>query len=78
MIVRVYWNLHQHCWSLQGRPPSVKRPMIIGHAQMLHLHDCTFIVNEGGRKRVLIQQRKNVHAFVEGTIGTACINPERS
>ena len=60
--VRVYWNLQKKCWSIM----TVHYRRLIGHAKELVLNDCTFVVYEAGRQRVLREKRKNVHAFVEG------------
>lgn len=60
--VRVYRNLHAKVYSIKqgGR--------VVAHATRLALMDCRFIVNEKGRQRVIAQKRKNVHAFIEGTL----------
>ena len=60
--VKVYWNLNKSCWSIkQGN-------RIAGYADNVLLSGCNFSVFEKGRLRVISQQRKNVHAFVEGFI----------
>lgn len=69
MIVRVYWNLHKNCWSIQ-----CKRK-VIDHSNSLVLKNVTFIVSEKGRERVLKEKRKNVHAFAEGEIVEDDSNP---
>lgn len=57
--IRVYKNLHKNCWSLwSGR--------VIGHADEVHLSNVTFLVREKSRQRVLMERRKNVHAYVCG------------
>lgn len=58
--VQVYRNLTKRCWSVRHKG------RVIAHAVAVYLKDCTFKVQEGGRKRVLRERRKNVHAFVEG------------
>ncbi len=62
MRVQVYYNLHKHCWSIRDK----KTKKVIAHRNALQLLNCTFKVQQGGRARVLREQRKNVHAFVEG------------
>jgi hypothetical protein len=62
--VQSYWNLHRKCWSV--RDPKTRR--VIGHTRILRLVDCRFVVNEAGRQRVLRERKKNVHAWVEGTV----------
>ena len=39
---------------------------VTAHAQILILRHAKFIVSEAGRKRVLREKQKNVHAFIEG------------
>lgn len=62
--VRVYRNLHKGCMSVQNR----KTGIVEFHADRIALKDAVFNVRQGGRQRVIEEQRKNVHAFVEGTI----------
>lgn len=64
MKVRVYFNLHSGLWSIQ----DYKTRRVIGHASRVNLTDCTFQVSEAGRQRVLRERKKNVHAFVVGTL----------
>jgi len=42
--------------------------LVIGHCWEVYLKDCVFRVSEAGRKRVLKEGRKNVHAYVKGFI----------
>ena len=63
--VRVYWNLHKRCYSIQTRGKSWR---VSGHAHEVLLSDCTFVVNAGGQQRVRAQRRKNVHAFIVGRL----------
>jgi hypothetical protein len=64
MQVRVYFNLHRKLWSVQ----DAKTRRVVGHARTLTLHDVTFKVSQAGRERVLMEGRKNVHAFACGTL----------
>ena len=76
MKVRVYWNLHKHCWSIQ----SCKTNKVIDYKQHLTLGDGYFVVRKGGQKRVRQRTKgwdgiddyekgsKNVHAFAVGYI----------
>ena len=64
MKVRVYWNLHKKCWSLQ----ELTTRKVVAHRASLVLADCTFNVGKKGRLRVLETKRKNVHAFVTGRL----------
>lgn len=64
MLVEVYRNLHKGTFSIR----SVKTGKVIGHADVVELKDAKFVVRQGGRKRVLLEKKKNVHAFVRGTL----------
>ena len=64
MRLFVYYNLHRKRWSLR----DVKTRRVIGHCDFLTLLDVRFKVSEAGRRRVLKESRKNVHAGVEGNL----------
>lgn len=65
--VRVYRNLHKGCFSVQtyetGRGWRVR-----AHTTRIRLDDVEFKVMETGRQKVLKERKKNVHAFVIGTV----------
>lgn len=61
--VKVYRNLHKKCFSVQDKTGHV-----VAHVQHLSLANVTFIIRGAGRRRVLETGRKNVHAFVKGTV----------
>ena len=58
--VRVYKNLHKDCYSIK------QDGLVKAHATELYLFDCAFQVNKKGRERVLVEKRKNVHAYIVG------------
>ena len=60
MKVKVYFNLHKKCFSIQHKGK------VIGYADAVTLKDCQFKVSESGRQRVLREKRKNVHAYCIG------------
>tara|TARA_Y100000114_G_scaffold103812_1_gene96997 strand:+ start:1184 stop:1615 length:432 start_codon:yes stop_codon:yes gene_type:complete len=60
--VEVYWNLHKRCWSVR----SIATGRIIAHRESLHLMHVKWVVQPGGRARVLREGKKNVHAFARG------------
>lgn len=62
--VKVYFNLHKKTWSIKDKSTG----LVIGYANYVPMKDCVFKVSEAGRQRVLKEKRKNVHAYVEGTI----------
>lgn len=59
--VRCYRNLHTGLWS-------VKQDRVAFHTNQIFLKDVEFLVNEKHRQRVILEKRKNVHAFVKGYI----------
>lgn len=63
--VRVYRNLKhgRHTTPLYS---VLKNGKVVRRVRQILLADVRFIVNEAGRQRVLKENRKNVHAFVEG------------
>ena len=62
--VRVYWNLHKKCWSIQ----DAKSGLVIDHRYDVTLEQAKFVVRKGGQKRVRDEGKKNVHAFAVGYI----------
>jgi hypothetical protein len=64
MRVAVYRNLHKGCWSVRNRSTG----RVVRHMDSLMVHDCEFRVGKAGRQRVLMERRKNVHAFVHGNL----------
>ena len=64
MKVEVYRNLHKNCWSIRDN----KTGRVIDHVDSIHIKDANLVVRKAGREKVLREKRKNVHAFVKGTI----------
>ncbi len=64
MKVKVYFNLHRKLFSVV----NIKTGKVIDHSYGLSLNDPEFRVQQGGRRRVLREQRKNVHAYVVGNL----------
>lgn len=67
MKVFVYFNLHKHVWSVKALQGENKG-RVIAHLNELTLENATFKVSQAGRKRVLTEKRKNVHAGVVGEL----------
>jgi hypothetical protein len=65
--VEVYRNLHKDCWSVRDS----KTRLVISHVDYIHLQNATLVVRPAGREKVLREKRKNVHAFIKGTVA-AC------
>lgn len=60
--VRVHRNLHKSCYSIsQGGK-------VVAHAKQVALKNAKFEVNLSGHERALLEQRRNVHAWVHGSI----------
>lgn len=66
--VFVYRNLNKKCWSIKSRGNHGVADVVIAHADKVMLSNCEYRVSQAGRKRVLEQRRKNVHAGVQGNL----------
>lgn len=64
--VRIYFNLHKKVWSIKDK----KTNLVLGWTNKIRLINCEFKVYESGRQRVLKDRKKNVHAYVDGTIAS--------
>ncbi len=64
MRVEIYFNLHKKCLSIRHKG------LVIAHAAAAELTDIKFAVSQAGRARVLREKRKNVHAYVRGTLAS--------
>jgi hypothetical protein len=62
--VDIYKNLHNGLWSILDR----KTRCVVGHVRYACVEEPKFIVQPAGRRRVLKENRKNVHAFVRGVL----------
>lgn len=59
-----YFNLHKLLFSVRNQ----KTKLVEHHSNVVVMTDCKFKVSQAGRERVIKEQRKNVHAGVEGTL----------
>lgn len=64
--IRCYRNLHKGAFS-------AKQGVVRFHANTICLKNVQFLVSEKGRQRVIAEQAKNVHSYIEGTL---CEFPE--
>jgi len=64
MNVSIYRNLHNGLISIK----SASSGLVLGHAKSVDIVGADFVVNEGGRQRVLKDKQKNVHAYVKGLL----------
>jgi hypothetical protein len=72
--VEVYLNLHKS----EGKIGAIDKPWysvrcartgrVLAHADSLVLDDARFVVNAEGRERVRREKRKNVHAWIAGSV----------
>lgn len=60
--VRVYYNLHKSCLSIQ------QYGLVKCHAQNIVLKNFQAIVNKKGQERVRREKSKNVHSYIEGFV----------
>ena len=60
--VYVYFNLHKKVWSVR------QDGKIVEHTKYIMLKDARYLVGKAGRKKVLEEKRKNVHAGVSGYV----------
>jgi hypothetical protein len=72
MRIRLYRNLspqyrQQRAWSVMAME-GPKKGKVVGVVDGAVLKDASFVVSEAGRQRVLRDQQKNVHAFVQGQL----------
>ena len=58
--VYVYFNLHRKCFSIR------QGTRVVEHANRVCLKDVKYLVQPAGRKKVLKEKKKNVHAWLSG------------
>jgi len=82
--VEIYRNLHNNTFSVRLLRPRLSRRQderranlkgkIVRHIEnweILRLTNAKFAVQPAGRARVIREKRKNVHAFIRGTVDMA-------
>jgi hypothetical protein len=75
--VWVYRNL-KHGRSSKPLYSIMQNGRVVDRRHRLVLRDVTFKVRESGRQRVLLEDRKNVHAFAVGTLVGSCCGIDRN
>jgi len=65
MRVKVYFNLHKKLFSVVAMEGENKG-RVIEHVNEVELAKPVFRVQQAGRRRVLKENKKNVHAYVAG------------
>jgi len=76
MRVRVYYNLNRAVWSIKAMEGEHKG-RVIGYASSVTLRNAHTVVSEASRQRVLREQRKNVHAYIDGRLEQVSSYQER-
>ena len=62
--VEIYRCLNRH-----GKVYSIRQNgVVVAHTNSIQLHDCEFVINPSGKKRVFKTKQRNVHAFIKGFI----------
>ena len=64
--IEVYLNLHKKDGDGKSWYSIRQRGKVVAHADRIDLRSPYFVVKEKGRDRVRREQRKNVHAWVQG------------
>jgi len=62
--VQCYFNLHKKVWSIRSKDTG----KVVAHSTRVDLRNCKFKVGQAGMERVRAEERKNVHAWVEGDL----------
>ena len=68
MRCEVYRNLHTGTFSVRKLNAGYRQGLVIGHPTRVVIDNATFAVQPAGRDKVRREGRKNVHAFVRGTL----------
>lgn len=64
--VRIYWNLHKRVYSIQVKVGGKWK--VVRHSDCFVLDNATWQVNAKTRERVRQTKRKEVHAYIVGTL----------
>ena len=67
MKVQVYWNYHKKMWSVVARE-GYNKGRVVSYADKVLIEDAKFVVQPAGNAKVRRDKKKNVHAFVRGTL----------
>ena len=65
MRVETYWNLHKDIYSVRAVSGD-NRGRVVDYSDFVEMQNVTFAVQPAGRAKVLVERKKNVHAFVRG------------
>lgn len=71
--VRIYWNLNKHLFSIQELNKN-NEWRVTGYVhEQFNLTAAEFIVNKKIAYRVLVLGKKEVHAYIQGTLSTDAV-----
>ena len=70
--VKIYKNLHNGLFSV------MQNGLVVAHIESFKMSNPSFKVNEKARLKVIKEGKKNVHAFIIGTLDNVnCINADK-
>jgi hypothetical protein len=72
--VEAYFNLHKRKFSVR----DARTRRVLYHADSVTLVGVSFKVSQAGRARVIREQRKNVHAYVQGYVISSDIDATKA
>ena len=67
MRVDVYWNLHRLTYSIRAAD-GPNKGRVIRYADSVFLKDARFVIQHAGRRKVLVNKKRSVHAWIRGTL----------
>jgi hypothetical protein len=57
------------CLNRRGKIYSIRqRGVVVAHTNNILLEHCEFIINEAGKKKAILTNQRNVHAYIRGRI----------
>lgn len=68
MKARIYYNFNKGLWSVQSKDKSYYPGKVVAHATRVLMEDCRTVVSLASQARCRREQRKNVHAYIDGTL----------
>lgn len=66
-LVKVHRNLNNGLWSVTAKTGEYKNK-VVHHCANISISNVKFVISDAGRKRVLRENRKNVHAWCVGIL----------
>jgi hypothetical protein len=66
MKVDIYWHSQRKLYSVRSRERGENYGRVIAHVEQAMICEPVGIVSDNGRRKVLAQRSKNVHAVIRG------------